>query len=137
MNIFLTEEAAGQAAETMNFDTILAVLLGITYVYIAFTAISHFIRLRKEGMLFESKLLYPTNCSMSGCIDEAGYVDFISPKMLLIGIVCGICAVYEGVSYFLWESIPLWLNIICTFVVPILLVVYMVVIYRLGAKRYW
>ena len=60
-------------------------------------------RLKKEGGLFENQLLVPKEAKPSECLDESGYILYMSPRLLILGLICflsgGISAVDDQTAF--------------------------------------
>lgn len=60
-------------------------------VYAAYTAL----KLRKLGKLFANQLLIPKDATPEQCLDEEGYVSYVAPRLLVLGVLLvlagGIC----------------------------------------------
>ena len=52
-------------------------------LYALYTAI----KLRKLNKLFSNQLLVPKDAKPGDCLDEEGYVDYVKPRLLILGIV--------------------------------------------------
>ena len=52
-------------------------------VYVLYTDI----KLRKEGKLFANQLLIPKDAKPEHCVDEEGYVEYVTPRLLVLGIL--------------------------------------------------
>ena len=51
-------------------------------------------KLKKAGKLFESQFLIPKDNKVSDCVDEEGYIRYISPVLLVV--CCGVVGVIAG-----------------------------------------
>ena len=67
---------------------ILDVLVTILLVGAGGYALAACIRLKREQVLFENKILYPSQCTPENCLDPEGYIAYIVPRMSLFGAVC-------------------------------------------------
>ena len=60
-------------------------------IYALYTAI----KLRKLGRLFSNQLLIPKDSKPGDCLDEEGYVEYVMPRLLILGIALtlsgGVC----------------------------------------------
>ena len=52
-------------------------------VYCLYTAL----KLRKVGKLFPNQLLIPKDSTPDDCLDEEGCVEYVSPRLLVFGII--------------------------------------------------
>lgn len=76
---------------------------GVAWLYNAW-------RLRKEPRLFDSKVLYPGNCTPKNCKDPDGFRAFMLPRSILMGVF--FLLVGAGVLLKLLFTFPLALSIV-------------------------
>lgn len=87
----------------------------LDYIILAIFLVSGFVwlynayRLKKEPKLFESKVLYPGNCSPKDCRDPEGFRAFMLPKCVLMGVMFLLVAGFYGLK--LAIEIPMYVVI--------------------------
>lgn len=67
-------------------------------VYILYT----YVKLRMVGRLFPNSLLVPNGQKPSDCVDEAGYIRYLQPRLLIIGAaitLLGLAMLGDGLIY--------------------------------------
>ena len=67
-------------------------------VYILYS----YVKLRMVGRLFPSSLLIPNGRQPKDCLDEEGYIRYIRPRLLVIGVaitVLGLAMLGDGLLY--------------------------------------
>lgn len=62
--------------------------------YCAYT----WLRLRKEGRLFQNSLLVPKDRKAAECRDEAGYVSYLLPRLGILSLLLVIISVFMTVN---------------------------------------
>lgn len=134
LRTILTAAQTGNATQSMGNTLdimMLAMLVGIG-VYFIYTIF----RLKREGILFENKVLYPSGCAPENCTDPEGFIRYISAHALIFGIVL----VLSGVLYALCRWIPAFSNSvteILKLILPVVLLIWYMFICRSAAKRFW
>lgn len=94
-------------------------------------------RLKKEGKLFANQLLLPKDAKPEECLDEAEYVDFIRPWILVAGLILavvgGVCLLdsFVGLAADSFRLNQMG-NLLC-----IGAVISYIVVWTVGRKRYW
>lgn len=94
-------------------------------------------KLKKEGKLFASQLLIPKDSGPEDCLDEAGYVAFIRPWLLVAGLILAVVGIvclldsYVGLveNSFTLDQVG---NLLC-----IVAVFGYIIVWVKGRKRYW
>lgn len=111
---------------------ILLLMLFICGVYALYT----YIRLRRTCMLFPNKFLYPGGCTAETCADTDGFIDYIEPRLLLLGLGVLLC----GVAYFIYAIVlkasNLWVDI-AALVIPTGILIWYMFVQRKAAKEFW
>ncbi len=114
------------------YFNVISLSAGIWFLYTWF-------RLRKEKKLFHSQLLMLKDDRPENCPDEAGYIRFVSPGLLVVGLVCAL----TGAAGFLMDQtalLPAYFvhrlklvgNALC-----ILAVFGYMAVWSKGRKRFW
>lgn len=62
----------------LYFDVITLICGG----YVLYTVL----KLRQQGKLFANQLLIPRGAEVEECLDEAGYISFITPRLWILGL---------------------------------------------------
>lgn len=117
---------------TGMMDYLMMVLLFGLGLYMIYTII----KLKRECILFDSKILYPGGCNKDDCVDPDGFIDYISPRMLISGIALILCGALTAAV----KWIPGFGNKVTSIlelVLPLFVVVWYVFISKKAAKTYW
>lgn len=79
-----------------GFDKLLDVLILAIVFGCGGYAFRTYFRLRKEWYIFNSVFLRPSECPVEECLDPDAYLEYLSPKLLVLGAVCMV----SGILYF-------------------------------------
>ena len=86
---------------TNILDWFMIVLLPAVALYLFYTVF----RLRRDRVLFDNKLLYPGGCTKDDCLDPDGFIDYILPRLIIIGtLVCNILEIVFPIAAIAWYS---------------------------------
>lgn len=101
-------------------------------------AIYSAIKLKKLYYLFDNRYLYPGNCEPKNCKDQYGFIDYIFPRILTLGIVCLLMGIVYALTRFTGLfTIPDWLvEYVCPGI-GVLAFAWYVVVQKKAAKRFW
>lgn len=131
-HLFLTAETNSFQSTTDMLDLLLIVMFIGAGIYCVYT----FVRLRRECMLFDNKILYPGNCKYTDCTDPVGFMDYIQYRVLILGAFLVVCGVFFLLNLYVFSFTSIWVTI-AQFAVPILGFAWYVVIQRRASKLYW
>lgn len=141
LGIFLSETAEtvqsgaqGQSLDGMvdMLDTLLVVMMIAVGIYAIYSAI----RLYREQMLFPNKFLYPGDCKPEDCLDPGCFIDYIFPRLLILGAALLIMGILLGLNSYLFKIDALWIDI-SMMVVPVSIFVWYMLCQRKAAKSFW
>lgn len=82
----------------MNFDLILNVLMLVCGLYVFYTVL----KLRIGKTLFKNSLLVPNDKQPSDCLDEPGYIAYLTPRLLVVAFF----TTASGIVYLLNDLLP-------------------------------
>ena len=117
------------------FDTstlFMIVLLPAVALYLFYTVF----RLRRDRVLFDNKLLYPGGCTKDDCIDPDGFIDYILPRLIIIGAAFLLCGAFTALVVFVPAMDTLVCNIL-EIVFPIAAIAWYSFVSRHAAREYW
>lgn len=128
------EGTAGNGLTSMAnmLDTLLVVMMIGCAIYAIYTVI----RLKREYMLFDNKLLYPGNCPYLECKDPQGFIDFIWLRLLILGIALLVFGGLIALNRFVELMNPTLFGILTIFM-PLAVFVWYIIVQRKAAKRFW
>lgn len=143
LKIFLTEateaaaEAATQQGGALNgmvdmLDSLMLIMLFGFGIYGLYSAI----RLRKEQLLFPNKFLYPGNCDPAACLDPGEFIDYITPRAMILGVALILLGGLLALNSFVLH-IDSWLIDLCMIVMPLAVIIWYCVVQRKAAKNFW
>ncbi|MBQ6431171.1 MAG: hypothetical protein IJJ99_04780 [Oscillospiraceae bacterium] len=129
-------ETAANANPFVGMGDMLSLLLLLMLFGSGIYAIYTYIRLHKTCMLFPNKFLYPGGCTPDTCADVDGFIDYIEPRLLLLGIAMILC----GVGYLAYSIALKATNTlvdIATILVPAGIFVWYMFVQRKASKEFW
>ena len=139
---FLTDatqatEAAQQATSSFMdmvdmLDMLMLVMLLGFGVYALYTAF----RLNKEQMLMPNRVLYPGDCKPEDCVEVGEFIDFILPRVIILGAALLVMGIALGLNMFLFKIDSLWIDI-SMMVLPLGVFVWYIISQRKAAKLFW
>ena len=143
LKIFLTEatEAATEAAAQQGgaldgmidmLDTLMLIMLFGFGIYGLYSAI----RLRKEQLLFPNKFLYPGNCDPAACLDAGEFIDYITPRALILSVALILLGGLLALNSFVMH-IDSWIIDLAMIVLPLAVIVWYCIVQRKAAKNFW
>ena len=143
LKIFLTEateaaaEAATQQGGALNgmvdmLDSLTLIMLFGFGIYGLYSAI----RLRKEQLLFPNKFLYPGNCDPAACLDPGEFIDYITPRAMILGVALILLGGLLALNSFVLH-IDSWIIDLCMIVMPLAVIIWYCVVQRKAAKNFW
>lgn len=144
MHRFLTvyEEAttaateAAQGGNPLAVDGMLSLILLIMLYGSGIYALYTYFRLHRTCGLFPNKFLYPGGCTAETCVDVDGFIDYIEPRLLLLGVAMIAC----GIAYFYYSMVlkatVLWADIL-SIIVPAGIFVWYMFVQRKASKEFW
>lgn len=143
LKIFLTEateaaaEAATQQGGALNgmvdmLDSLMLIMLFGFGIYGLYSAI----RLRKEQLLFPNKFLYPGNCDPAACLDPGEFIDYITPRAMILGVALILLGGLLALNSFVLH-IDSWIIDLCMIVMPLAVIIWYCVVQRKAAKSFW
>ena len=114
---------------TNILDWVMIVLLPAVAFYTVF-------RLRRDRVLFDNKLLYPGGCTKDDCLDPDGFIDYILPRLIIIGAAFLLCGAFTALVVFIPAMDTLVCNIL-EIVFPIAAIAWYSFVSRHAAREYW
>lgn len=113
---------------------IMLALLGGCGIYAIYTVI----KLKKLGYLFPNRFMYPANCKPEDCTDVPGFIDYITPRLLILGIACLLLAGFLGVCWYTaLLPLPVWVNSLALPLVGVAVFGWYIAIQNKVYKRFW
>ena len=95
--------------------------------------------LKRTAQLRPSRYLFPARCKADKCLDPAGYIRFIMPRLLIFAALGLLMAAFLVVNVMtdLTASLPLWFQSRIELFLFLPLFVWYVVFINKAAKRFW
>ena len=112
----------------LMFIDVIALAYGVYMLYTWF-------KLHSTGKLFPSGILIPNGLSPTDCDDAEGYIQYMKPKILILGILVtvygAVCLANESLQFIPWQG-----SLALTAVVFLVIVWYGICNYKAN-KLYW
>lgn len=92
-------------------------------------------RLQAVGRLFENSLLIPKDSRIKDCVDPDGYIRYLKPRLLVLGVfllLFGIVSMVNRSLQFYGDSVELALIF-----VSLAVIIWYAVCNRKAVKEYW
>ncbi len=124
-------------ASTPDMATTLELVLLALLFGSGFYALYTVIKLRKSYMLFPNKFLYPGNCTMETCVDEDGFIDYILPRLTILGIIMLLLGVFFALVFLVFPNWESWLTDLLSMLLPVGAYVWYMLIQRKAAELFW
>lgn len=119
-------------------DNVLSALLLILLLGSGIYALYIAIRLKKTYTLFDSKFLYPANCAPKDCVDVEGFISYMLPRMLTLGLVCTVMGILFALSAFAGViPLPQWVELYLIPACGLAPFIWVTIAQSKAAKLYW
>lgn len=121
-----------------NFNLWFGALTIAASLYCLYT----WIRIKRHRKLFPNALLLPKDYKPSDCLDEAGYLHYMGPRTLILGVavlLIGVLDVLETMQGILtrWLGDSLWGIFTVLVLLPMALFIWFAACLVRARKRYW
>lgn len=120
----------------MNSQTLLNGLMLAFLAYAGFGSLNTCRLIHKNHCFFKNKFLLPGNCKPETCLDEADYLAYYFPRLLIFAVSCIVFFVALALIQILQPAIPLWLYAIVSFL-PLVPFVFLIIVQNRAAKLFW
>ena len=121
------------------YSKITALFISAMLVFTSVNILIAVIRMNKTYMLLPSRFLYPANCKPENCKDIAGFIAFITPRLIAYVILTLLIAVlfilFEMTDSF--TGVPALLKKIIPFILFLPLFVWYIVFINKAGKNFW
>lgn len=114
----------------MEVDVIVMLAFLLFGLYCLYTAY----RLHSTKELFDNGLLYPGKCDKESCQNPEGFMEYMKPRLVILGSVLVLTAVYFILTGYV--AFPLAVRIAVGVMVGGALL-WAVVFYRIAFQRFW
>lgn len=123
----------------LSSSNALVLIMTAMLVWVSVNVLISIIRLNKSYDLVPSRFLYPANCDPALCRDPAGFIRFMTPRLIAFGVLGLLLAVFFVLNEMtaLFSALPDWFS---KWAAPFLFVplfVWYVIFINQAAKRFW
>ncbi len=130
------QEVVGETNSAGSMLDMMDLLILVMFIGFGFYCIYTFFRLKRECMLFDSKVLYPGNCPAQDCTDPVGFMEYIQYRILILGIFLVFCGGLDALNTYVLKFTDLWFSIV-QIVLPLAGLAWYAIIQRKAAKLFW
>ena len=96
------------------------------------------IRLKREYYLYDNKILYPGKCPPENCRDVDGFISYIFPRILALGIALLLFSgLYAITKYTTLLSSTTWFDYIVMPLTGVAIFIWYLIIQQKAAKKFW
>ena len=123
----------------LSMSNYLVLLMAGMLLWVSFQAVRSAIRLSRTYELKPNKYIYPANCKPENCLDPAGFIGFIVPRLWIFGglglAVSALILLIEFTDLF--RFLPAWISNGLSLFLFLPLFVWYIVFINKAAKRFW
>lgn len=123
----------------LNSSNILVLAMAAMLTWISVNVILAVIRLNRTYELVPNKFIYPANCKPDLCLDPAGYIGFMTPRLWGFGVLGLLITLVMLVNEFtdLFAAAPEWFTKGVALFLAMPIFVWYIIFINKAAKRFW
>jgi hypothetical protein len=123
----------------LSSSNILVLILTAMLAWASVNVLIAVVRLNRTYELSPSRYIYPANCKPELCLDPAGFIRFMTPRLWAFGLLGLLICVIYVVNEFtdLLAFLPDWISRGAALFLFIPLFVWYVIFINKAAKRFW
>ena len=123
----------------LSYAQAIALIMTAMLVWVSVNVLISTIRINLSYELVSSRYIYPAKCKPELCIDPAGYIAFITPRMIVFGILGLLMSACYVVNEFtkLFSALPTWFTDRPALFFFLPLFIWYVIFINKAAKRFW
>lgn len=118
----------------MQLDRMMDIMLVVMFFGVGVYTLVSYVAQRKASTLIDNKIICPGGCEMSRCKDPEGFLRFIMPKTLVLGL--GLIVLSAAIALQMMYGGSALITVLLT-VLPLVLFIWYVIAQRKAAGRYW
>lgn len=117
----------------------LSLAMALLLLWVGVNLLVNVVRLNKTYELTANRFLYPANCRPEDCKNVAGFIRFMTPRMIAFGVLCLLFAVFVTLQSMtaLFSELPPWIGNGLPLLLFLPLFVWYVIFINKAAKRFW
>ena len=122
----------------MSTSSLMGALVALMLLWLGGYCIYTVIRLNRTYELFPSKILYLANARAQDCKDDLGFIRFMSPRLIIFGILCILVAGLRIIlSFTQLIRVPDWFNSLGMILIYLPVIVWYILIINRAYKKFW
>ena len=120
-------------------SNMLVLLMAAMMVWVSFNILAAAVRLNRSYELIPNRFIYPANCKPELCMDPAGVLRFLPPRLIGFGVLGLLLAVFFVVNELtgLLSALPAWFSDGAALFLFVPLFIWYVIFINKAAKRFW
>ena len=125
--------------QELSSSNLLTLIMTAMLVWVSCNVLTAVIRLNRTYELIPNRILYPANCKPELCQDPAGFIRFITPRMVVFGVLGLLLAVFFVLNEMtaLFSAFPAWFTNGAALFLFVPLFVWYIIFINKAAKRFW
>lgn len=125
--------------QELSSSNALVLLMAAMLVWVCVNILISAVRLNRACRLIPSRFIYPSNCKPELCRDVLGFIRFITPRLIVFGLLGLLLAVFFVVNEMtgLLSALPAWFSDGVALFLFVPLFVWYVIFINKAAKRFW
>lgn len=125
--------------QELSSSNALVLLMAAMLVWVCVNILISAVRLNRACQLIPSRFIYPSNCKPELCRDVLGFIRFITPRLVVFGLLGLLLAVFFVVNEMtgLLSALPAWFSDGVALFLFVPLFVWYVIFINKAAKRFW
>lgn len=123
----------------LSMSNYLVLMMAAMLLWVSFQAIRGAIQLNRTYELIPSRFIYPANCKPELCLDPAGFIRFITPRLWGFGLVgFALCALMLANEFWgILSFLPAWFADGASLFLFLPVFAWYIVFINKAAKRFW
>ncbi|MBO4418751.1 MAG: hypothetical protein J5789_02875 [Oscillospiraceae bacterium] len=120
-------------------SNLLVLLMTAMLVWVSVNVLISTIRINRTYELVPNRFIYPANCKPELCQDPAGFIRFMTPRLIGFGVLGLLLSVFFVVNEMtgLLAALPAWFSEGAALFLFVPLFVWYVIFINKAAKRFW
>lgn len=117
----------------------LVLLMSAMLVWVSVNVLISTIRINRTYELVSNRFIYPANCKPELCQDPAGFIRFMTPRLIGFGVLGLLLSVFFVVNEMtgLLAALPAWFSEGAALFLFVPLFIWYVIFINKAAKRFW
>ncbi len=125
--------------QKLDYSNLFVLILAGMLVWISVNVLISILRLNKSYEMTPNRFIYPASCKPEACHDVAGFIAFMTPRLVAFGVLGLLIAAFFVVSEFtpVFSFLPDWFTKGAGFFLFLPLFIWYMIFINKAAKRFW